>query len=90
MTRTEWIRTGDESEHQIEDLEDRYNYIKGVWRTLYVNNAKQLEGVKAVAAHFEKLQTTDTEKYLHRLEEFVEFMEEATIYVNQNQTTAKE
>jgi hypothetical protein len=90
MTRTQWLRTGDEIKHQIEDLEDRYNYIQSVWSTLYANNAKQLESVKAMAAQFKKLQTTDTEKYLDSLEEFVEFMEESSLYVKSNQTTAKE
>jgi hypothetical protein len=74
----------------VEDLEDRYNYIQGVWHTLYVDNAKQLESVKAMAAQFKKLQTTDTGKYLDSLEEFVEFMEESSLYVKPNQTTAKE
>ena len=90
MTRTEWIRNEDEIESKIEDLEDRYKYIQKVWLTLYKNNVKQLESVETMAATFKKLQSTDTEKYLYALEDFVEFMEKATIYVKPTQTTAKE
>ena len=81
MTRTEWTRMEDEIESKIEDLEDRYKYIQTVWLKLYENNVTQLESVEAMAATFKELQTTDTEKYLDTLEDFVEHMEEATIYV---------
>ena len=81
MTRTEWIRMEEEITNQIEDLEDRYNYIRKVWSTMYGNAPKQQEAIKAMAARFEELQTTDLEKYVDTLEDFVEYMEEASIYV---------
>ena len=56
-------------------------YIQTVWLKLYENNVTQLESVEAMAATFKELQTTDTEKYLYALEDFVEHMEEATTYV---------
>jgi uncharacterized coiled-coil protein SlyX len=90
MTRTEWIRMEEEIEARIEDLEDRCSYINKVWRKMYGGMPKQREAIDRMAEQFKALQTTDTEKYLDVLEDFVEFMEESSLYVKPKQTTAKE
>lgn len=81
MTRTEWTRMEDEIEARIEDLEDRCSYINKVWRGMYSRSPKQMEAVTRMAKQFKELQTTDTEKYIDALEDFVEFMEESSLYV---------
>tara|TARA_R110001606_G_scaffold10730_2_gene46254 strand:+ start:355 stop:741 length:387 start_codon:yes stop_codon:yes gene_type:complete len=90
MTRTEWIRMEEEIEARIEDLEDRCSYINKVWRKLYGGLPKQRESIDRMAEQFKELQTTDTEKYLDALEDFVKYMEESSLYVEPKQTTAKE
>jgi uncharacterized coiled-coil protein SlyX len=90
MTRTEWTRMEDEIEARIEDLEDRCSYINKVWRKMYGGMPKQREAIDRMAEQFKALQTTDTEKYLDVLEDFVEYMEESSLYVEPKQTTAKE
>ena len=90
MTRTEWTRMEDEIEARIEDLEDRCSYINKVWRKMYGGLPKQREAIDRMAEQFKALQTTDTEKYLDVLEDFVEYMEESSLYVEPKQTTAKE
>ena len=90
MTRTEWIRMEEEIEARIEDLEDRCSHINKVWRKMYGGMPKQREAIDRMAEQFKALQTTDTEKYLDVLEDFVEFMEESSLYVKPKQTTAKE
>ena len=90
MTRTEWTRMEDEIEARIEDLEDRCSYINKVWRKMYGGLPKQREAIDRMAEQFKELQTTDTEKYLDVLEDFVEYMEESSLYVEPKQTTAKE
>tara|TARA_B110000879_G_C10803800_1_gene367625 strand:+ start:233 stop:481 length:249 start_codon:yes stop_codon:yes gene_type:complete len=80
----------DEIEARIEDLEDRCSYINKVWRKMYVGMPTQKAAIDRMAEQFKELQTTDTEKYLDVLEDFVEFMEESSLYVEPKQTTAKE
>jgi uncharacterized coiled-coil protein SlyX len=81
MTRTEWLRIEDEIEARIKDLEDRCSYINKVWCEMYRGLPKQMEAVTHIAKQFKELQTTDTEKYLDALEDFVEHMEESSLYV---------
>ena len=90
MTKTEWTRMEEEIEARIEDLEDRCSYINKVWRNMYGGMPKQREAIDQMAEQFKALQTTDTEKYLDVLVDFVEYMEESSIYVEPKQTTAKE
>jgi uncharacterized coiled-coil protein SlyX len=90
MTYTEWFRIDVEIEARIEELEDRCSHINKVWRKQYGGMPKQRKAMEEMAERFKKLQTTDTEKYLDALEDFVDYMEESSLYVKPKQTTAKE
>ena len=80
MTRTEWTKMEDEIEARIEDLENRCSYINKVWRKMYRGMPKQTEAIEHMAKQFQELQTTDAEKYIDTLEDFVEYMEESSLY----------
>jgi len=51
-----------------------------VWRDLYSDNIRQSVSVETMRENFEKIKDTSTEKYLDVLEQFVEYMEKASIY----------
>ena len=79
-TKEEWAERAMKAEAKVADLEDRYGYIEEVWRDLYSDNIRQSVSVDAIKDSFEMLRDTNTEVYLDVLEQFVEYMEKASIY----------
>ena len=79
-TKEEWAERALKAEAKVADLEDRYGYIEEVWRDLYSDNVRQSVGIETMRENFEKIRDTSTEKYLDVLEQFVEYMEKASIY----------
>ena len=79
-TKEEWAERAMKAEAKVADLEDRYGYIEEVWRDLYSDNIRQSVSVDSMRETFEKIRDTNTEKYLDVLEQFVEYMEKASIY----------
>ena len=79
-TKEEWAERAMKAEAKVADLEDRYGYIEEVWRDLYSDNIRQSVSIEAMRENFEKIRDTSTEKYLDVLEQFVEYMEKASIY----------
>ena len=79
-TKEEWAERAMKAEAKAADLEDRYGYIEEVWRDLYSDNIRQSVSVDSIRENFEKIRDTNTEKYLDVLEQFVEYMEKASIY----------
>ena len=79
-TKEEWAERALKAEAKVADLEDRYGYIEEVWRDLYSDNIRQSVSVDAIKDSFEMLRDTNTEVYLDVLEQFVEYMEKASIY----------
>jgi hypothetical protein len=79
-TKEEWAERALKAEAKVADLEDRYGYIEEVWRDLYSDNIRQSVSIETMRENFEKIRDTSTEKYLDVLEQFVEYMEKASIY----------
>ena len=79
-TKEEWAERAMVAEAKLADLEGRYGYIEEVWRDLYSDNIRQSMSVESIKDSFEKIRDTNTEKYLDVLEQFVEYMEKASIY----------
>jgi len=79
-TKEEWAERAMKAEAKVADLEDRYGYIEEVWRDLYSDSIRQSVSVDSIRETFEKIRDTNTEKYLDVLEQFVEYMEKASIY----------
>ena len=79
-TKEEWAERAMAAEAKLADLEGRYGYIEEVWRDLYSDNIRQSMSVESIKDSFEKIRDTNTEKYLDVLEQFVEYMEKASIY----------
>ena len=79
-TKEEWAERAMKAEAKVADLEDRYGYIEEVWRDLYSDSIRQSVSVDSIRENFEKIRDTNTEKYLDVLEQFVEYMEKASIY----------
>ena len=79
-TKEEWAERALKAEAKVADLEDRYGYIEEVWRDLYSDNIRQSASIETMRENFEKIRDTSTEKYLDVLEQFVEYMEKASIY----------
>ena len=79
-SKQEWAQRALKAESKIAELEDRYGYIEEVWNDLYSRHAKQSMSINSMRERFQKIRDTNTEQYLDVLEEFVTYMEKASMY----------
>ena len=79
-TKEEWAERAMKAEARLKDVEERYGYIEDVWNDLYGTITRQRHSMESMATRFQTIKDTNTEQYLDVLEEFVEYMEEASIY----------
>ena len=79
-TKEEWAERAMKAEARLKDVEERYSYIEDVWNDLYGTITQQRHSMESMAARFQTIKDTNTEQYLDVLEEFVEYMEKASIY----------
>ena len=79
-TKEEWAVRAFAAEAKLKDVEERYSYIEDVWNDLYGTITQQRHSMESMATRFQTIKDTNTEQYLDVLEEFVEYMEKASIY----------